>query len=115
MNSIGNLMSPFVNKAYASLGSSLNDALGNLDGGSVKDENDLVSAIVSVAIPLGVACAVVLVVFGGYTLMSSQGNPDKLQEARSIITNAVIGLLVVLLSVAILLLISNSLGLDIYS
>jgi len=47
-------------------------------------------------------------------LISSQGSPDKLQEARSVITNAIIGLLVVLLCVAILLLISRSLQLNIY-
>lgn len=41
-------------------------------------------------------------------MSSSEGNPDKLQEAKSVITNAVIGLLVVLLSTVILLIIGNT-------
>ena len=45
--------------------------------------------------------------------MSSQGNPDKLQEGKEVITNAIIGFAIVLLSVAILYLISNTLGIDI--
>jgi cell division protein FtsX len=47
-------------------------------------------------------------------MMTSQGNPDKLQEAKQVITNAIIGFVVILLCVAILLLISNTLGLNIY-
>lgn len=106
----------FLQKAYAgSLGDSLNSAVSGLSGGSIKDENGLVEQIVKIAVPLGIGCAVLLVVYGGYMLMSSQGNPDKLQEAKGVITNAIIGLLVVLLSAAILLLISNSLGLEIYN
>ena len=70
--------------------------------------------IVKIAVPLGVISVVLLVVYAGYLLMSSQGNPDKLKEGKDIITNAIIGFVVVLLSVAILILISNTLGLDIY-
>lgn len=116
MEIIEKLNDLFLQKAYAaSLGDSLNDAVSGLSGDSIKDENDLINQIVKIAVPLGIACAVLLLVYGGYMLMSSQGNPDKLQEARGVITNAIIGLLVVLLSVSILLLISNSLGLEIYS
>lgn len=104
----------FVGKVYAdSLGSEIAGSVGNLEGST--DQNDLVSNIVEIAIPLAIACAVLLLIYGGYMLMSSQGNPDKLQEARSVITNAIIGLLVILLSTAILVILSNTLGLDIYS
>lgn len=103
----------FVQKAFAgSLGSQINEST---DFSNVSNHNDLTKKIVEIAIPLGVGCAIILLVYGGYVMMSSQGNPDKLQEARSIVTNAIIGLLVILLSVSILLIISNSLGLDIYT
>lgn len=106
----------FVNRAYAaSLGNTLSDRLGNLEGGSINDTEGLINAVVDIAVPLAVICVVVLVIYSGYLLMSSQGNPDKLKEGKDILTNAIIGFLVILLSVAILLLLSNSLGLGIYS
>ena len=104
-----------VEKVHAqSLGSSLGDQLNKIEDGTVTDESDLVQTIVSIAVPLGVISVVILVVYAGYLLTSSQGNPDKLKEEKDIITNAIIGFVVVLLSVAILILISNTLGLGIY-
>lgn len=104
-----------VEKVHAqSLGSSLGDQLNKIEDGTVADESDLVQTIVSIAVPLGVISVVILVVYAGYLLTSSQGNPDKLKEGKDIITNAIIGFVVVLLSVAILILISNTLGLGIY-
>lgn len=105
----------FVQRVSAqSLGSSLGEELEGLENGSISNESDLVAMIVKIAVPLGVISVVLLVVYAGYLLMSSQGNPDKLKEGKDIITNAIIGFVVVLLSVAILILISNTLGLDIY-
>jgi len=104
-----------VEKVHAqSLGSSLGDQLDKIEEGTIGDEKDLVKTIVSIAVPLGVISVVLLVVYAGYLLTSSQGNPDKIKEGKEIITNAIIGFVVVLLSVAILILISNTLGLGIY-
>jgi len=100
------------------LGEDLNGPIGELEGQlqnpSISKES-LVESIVKIAIPLSVICLILLVVYASYLLISSQGNPDKLQEGREIITNAVIGFLVVLLSAGILLLIANTLGLQIYN
>jgi len=105
-----------VEKAFAQgLGDGLSSGVSELESGSITTKEQLVQSIVKVAVPLSVICLILLVVYAGYLLMSSQGNPDKIQEGKEIITNAVIGFLVVLLSVAILLLISNTLGLKIYS
>ena len=114
MNIVETINSLVAQKAYASLGSTLNDRLTELGNTGTVDENGLISTITGIAIPLSVICAVLLLVYGGFMLMSSQGDPDKLQEAKQIITNAIIGFVVILLSVAILLLISNTLGLNIY-
>ncbi len=110
----------FVNRAYAqSLGSDLGDdiegGLGVLGGGQIENEQDLINAIVGVAVPVAVLCLIVLVVYAGYMLISSQGNPDKLQEGKEVLTNAIIGFFIIVLSVVILLLISNTLGLGIYN
>ncbi|MGI5898062.1 MAG: hypothetical protein ACOX6Q_02790 [Candidatus Dojkabacteria bacterium] len=110
---IEKLNSLFVGKAYAGLSDTLNRNVGAL-GEGFGDEKDFVGKIIDVAVPLGVGCAVILLAYGGYMLIASKGNPDKLQEAQGIITNAIIGLLVVLLSVSILLIISSSLDLGIY-
>ncbi len=116
MNVIESLNNLIVHKAYAgSLGSSLNSAFEEMKNGTVTSEGDLVSLIVRVAVPVAVICVVVLAVYGGYMLMTSQGNPDKLQEGKQVITNAIIGFLVILLCVAILMLISKTLNLGIYS
>lgn len=97
-----------VQKAYAS---SLGDTLANeLEVQSNTDMDALVGKIVKISIPVAVIAAFLLLSYGGYLMISSQGNPEKLQEARSLITNAIIGLLVVVLSVAILLIISGTIG-----
>ena len=103
-----------VPKAYASLGSSLSDKLQSLENATASNENDIVRIVKDIAIPLSVICVILLLIYGGYMLMSSKGDPDKLQEAKQVITNAIIGFVVVLLCVAILILISNTLGLGIY-
>lgn len=115
MNMIETINNTFVSKAYAaSLGDTLNTSISDLQSGSVSSKEQLVSMIVKIAVPLSVICVVLLVVYGGYMLMTSQGNPDKLQEGKQIITNAIIGFVVILLCTGILLLISNTLGLNIY-
>jgi hypothetical protein len=112
MNIIGKMNSFVIQRAYAgSLGKELEDKL--IETTESTGTDDLINNILSFAIPLSVVCVVVLVVYAGYLLMSSQGNPDKLQEGKEIITNALIGFAIVLLSVAILFLLSNTLGIDI--
>lgn len=74
---------------------------------------DIVSSIVDIAIPLAGAAALILLIVAGYKMISSQGNPDKLNDAKEMATNAIIGLVFILLSVAILVLVSNVFELDI--
>ena len=111
-----------INRVYAnSLGSELSDSLGGL-GDSLEEGVDsesatraLIDRVVQIAVPLAVISVVVLVVYASYILMSSQGNPDKIKEGKEVMTNAIIGFLFILLSVAILLLLSETLGLEIYT
>lgn len=108
----------FVNAVYAnSLGEELStqlESLGEGEGSTVGEEW-VVQKLVQIAAPLAVISVVVLVVYATYLLMSSQGNPDKVKEGKEILTNAIIGFLVVLLSVVILIILSGSLGLDVYN
>ena len=75
--------------------------------------HQLVSNIVNIALPLAGLAAVILLIVGGYKMITSQGNPDKLKDAKDMITNAIIGLVFILLSISILLLISNVFNLGI--
>ena len=102
-------------KAYAasSLSSTLSNELNEAELNKVKDSAGFVNLIIKVSIPLGITCAFLLLVYAGYMMVTSQGNPDKLQESREVITNAIIGFVVILLSVTLLYLIKDSLGLDI--
>ncbi len=72
-----------------------------------------IDTLIGFAIPLAVLSVFVLLVFASYQLITSQGNPDKLKEGKEVITNAIIGFIFVILSVAILLLLSEIFGINI--
>lgn len=98
-------------KIYAS---SLSDALKGInDAANASDVGSFMDSIVSLAVPLAAFSVFVLLAFAAYQLMTSRGDPDKLKQGKEVITNAIIGFLFVLMSVAILLLISNLFGIDI--
>lgn len=92
--------------AYADI---LSDRLNAV--GSSTNEVDLVNNIISLAIPIGAFSLIGLMVSAGYIMLTSEGNPEKIAEARAIIVNALIGFGLVGLAVAILLLINNVLQL----
>lgn len=46
--------------------------------------------------------AIILIIFSGYRLMASGGNPEKLQHAREQLTSAIIGLLFIIFSLSLL-------------
>jgi heme/copper-type cytochrome/quinol oxidase subunit 2 len=115
-----------VHKVYAqSLGGKVSEEIRKLEGNetvgssenpaeAINSVESLVDTIVNIAVPIAILCLVVLVVYAGYMLISSQGNPDKLKEGREVLTNAIIGFFIVVLSVVILVLLSDTLGLGVY-
>ncbi len=100
-------------KIYAA--TSLEQAIKDLQESSNNgtDLGGFINLFLKIAIPLSGLCVFLLISMAAYKLITSKGNPDKLQEARDQITNAVIGFLFVLLSVAILALLSDILKIDI--
>jgi hypothetical protein len=52
--------------------------------------------------------AVGFIIFGGYKYMISAGSPDGMVKARKTITNAIIGLVISIFSVAIVKIISGA-------
>lgn len=71
------------------------------------DVEGLMETFINIALPLSVLAAALLMAFAAYKMITSQGNPDKLKDAREQIGNAVTGLIFILVSSALLLLIGN--------
>ncbi len=70
--------------------------------------NDIVPIVIFVA---GIFLILYLIV-GGLTLMTSQGDPKKIQDAQGKITGALIGLGIVLFAYLIVSFIGNFFGVD---
>jgi hypothetical protein len=83
----------------------LSDRLGDVTDAT--DETSFVQAIYYLAIPISVVCLVGLGAFASYKMLTSQGNPDKINEAKEILTNAIMGFALIGLSIAIMILIQN--------
>ncbi len=74
--------------------------LGNED--KVGGLPEYIGCIYEFATYLAVGLAVIMVIYGGYKYITSQGNPDALGEAKEIIGGAIIGLVVLGLAYLIL-------------
>ena len=65
------------------------------------DITPIVLAVVEILLRIGVLAAVGYVIYGGIMFMTSQGEPDKAANARKIIINAVIGLVIGLVATGV--------------
>lgn len=67
--------------------------------------NGFVQRILPFAIGIGGGIAFLLMLFGGLQIMTSAGNPEKLNAGRELVTSAIVGLLLIIFSVFLLKLI----------
>lgn len=65
------------------------------------DPRIIVGRIIQILLGLLGVIAVILIIYGGWLYMSSQGAPDKVESAKKVLTNALIGLLIILSAFAI--------------
>jgi ABC-type uncharacterized transport system permease subunit len=86
----------------------IGDRLNQLENAT--DETTFTQYIYELAIPLSVASLVGLFVYAAFLMITSQGNPEKLAEAKETIVNAVLGFAMVALSVALLVLLGSTLN-----
>lgn len=77
---------------------SVDTALGSIS----TDPGGLVGSILRILLSVSGGVALLLIIAGGYQLMVSQGNPEKVKEARERITAAIVGLIFIIFSVTIL-------------
>lgn len=83
---------------------SVNTAIGPIN----TNVPSLVSTIFTILLGLGGGVAILLIIAAGYQMMVSQGNPEKVKEARERLTSAIVGLLFMIFSATILQIIGVS-------
>lgn len=66
------------------------------------DPLGFVKTLFGIVLSLSGGIALLLIITSGYQLMTSQGNPEKVQAAKETITSAIAGLLFIIFSLAIL-------------
>ncbi|MBI1982460.1 MAG: hypothetical protein HYS68_02675 [Candidatus Levybacteria bacterium] len=77
-------------------------AVGTAIGEISTNPIGFVKSIFGVILSLSGGIALLLIILSGYKLMFSQGNPEKAQEAKETLTAAIVGLLFIIFSLAIL-------------
>jgi len=71
---------------------------------------ELIAHIVELLLLFAGAIAVVFVIIGGYQYITSNGNDEAAEKGRKTLTNAIIGVIVIVLSYTIIYVITNLVG-----
>ncbi|MCX6791492.1 MAG: hypothetical protein NT149_00450 [Candidatus Gottesmanbacteria bacterium] len=64
-----------------------------------------IGQILGISVGIGGGIAFLLILFGGFQILMSAGNPEKLNAGKELITSAITGLLIIIFSLFILRLI----------
>jgi glucose uptake protein GlcU len=102
------LLTQFATVAYA-LDSKIYPDNPGLPGSQQSDAKGLVGNIINIILPVVGIVAVLFIIIGGFQLITSRGNEEQAESGKKTLTNAIIGLVVILLSYVIVNVIINSL------
>jgi hypothetical protein len=69
------------------------------------DPTQFIGEILRIGIGIGGGIAFLLILFGGFQVLTSAGNPEHLNAGKELITSAITGLLIIIFSLFILRLI----------
>ena len=69
------------------------------------DPSQFIGKILGIGIGIGGGIAFLLILFGGFQILTSAGNPEKLNAGKELVTSAITGLLIIIFSIFILRLI----------
>jgi hypothetical protein len=69
------------------------------------DPSIFIGQILGIGIGIGGGIAFLLILFGGFQILMSAGNPEKLNAGKELVTSAITGLLIIIFSLFILRLI----------
>lgn len=75
--------------------------------GGATNLGQVIIAIVQILLVVAGSMAVIFLIWGGYKYIIARGNEDEVESAKKTISGAIIGLVVVILSFAIVSIISN--------
>lgn len=75
----------------------------------------IIRFIYQLMVIVGAIISFISMLVGGYMFMTSGGDPDKVQKAKTVLTNAIIGLLVIIFAVVILGTIGTIFGISVIS
>jgi hypothetical protein len=73
---------------------------------------DVVTTIFSIVVPIAGALLLLLLLYGGITYMTAAGNDEQVAKAKKIMTQAIIGIIIVAFSFGIGIWIINTLGIS---
>lgn len=82
---------------------------GNTGLPSNSTASGLIMQIINVALAVAGLIAVLFLIIGGFRYITSAGNEETAENAKKIITNAIIGVVIIILSFVIVRVISNAL------
>jgi hypothetical protein len=68
------------------------------------------AAILELLLRVGAMVAVALIIWGSFTIMMAQGEPERLRQGRGTVINAVIGLIITILSTIIVSVAARAIG-----
>lgn len=89
-------------------------ALPNFEfSGNKGNIGSIVSSLVNYLFPLAGLLLLLYLIFGGFSLMTSGGDPKAVQAAKSKITNALIGFIIVFASYWIVQILGTILGIEV--
>lgn len=81
-------------------------------GNGVTNLEKIINTSIGVLTLVAVIFFILNIIFAGYSFISSQGDEKKMVEARSKITNSVLGLLIVVIALGVGSLVAKLLGLN---
>ena len=82
---------------------------GPLQG--INNLSDVINKVVELSIPLAGIILLLVLIWGGYDFMMSQGQPEKIKNAQAKITTGIIGFVLLIISYIVVKLIAKIFGL----
>ena len=104
------LMVAPVYAAYAQL--PVPSEIGNIQG-LRKDEvsvNALIARVISWMLIISFAVAVLFLIIGGFQYMTSAGNEEAAEKGKGTVVNALIGIVIIIMSYVLVSVVSNAIG-----
>lgn len=102
-------ISPILPLSQAAFAQTNNDVSCNEQTGTCQtdigtvpiDPGGFVNVILNYSVGIGGGLALILIIWGGFRIVTSNGNPEEVKKGKEIITYAIVGLILILFAVVI--------------